>query len=119
MTGLEAKHYPTDVYNNFTPAQKAKHSQLMNPGKIPGSGPAKGARGGTGATASGMTNQIAEFKTDMSSAATAISDFTAATQKRAANDKESDLTGDSGWGRPRGDNRDNPALACQGKKPKN
>jgi hypothetical protein len=113
VTGIEAKHYPTDVYNGFTPAQKAKHWQLMNSGKTPGTGPAKGARGGTGATASGMTNQIAEFKTAMSSAATAIADFTAATQKRAANDKESDLTGDSGWGRDRGNNRDNPALGHQ------
>jgi hypothetical protein len=85
----------------------------MHPGKIPVTGPAKGARGGTGATASGMNHQIAEFKKAMSSAATAISDFTAATQKRAANDKESDLTGDSGWGRNRGNNRENPALAHQ------
>ena len=118
VTGIEAKHYPTDVYMTFTPAQKAKHWQLMHPGKTPGSGPAKGTRGGTGATASGMTNQIAEFMTAMSSAATAISDFTAVTQKRAADDKESDLTRDSGWGCP---NRDNPALGRQdsaGNKPK-
>jgi hypothetical protein len=119
VTGIEAKHYPTDVYNTFTPVQKAKHWQLMHPGKTPGSGPAKGTRGGTGATASGMTNQITEFKTAMSSAATAISDFTAATQKHAADDKESNLTRDSGWGCP---NRDNPALGPQDlatKKPKN
>ena len=113
VTDVEAERYPTDVYNSFTPAQKAKHWQLMNPGKTPGIGPAKGARGGTGATASGMNHQITEFKTAMSSAATAISDFTAATQKRAANDKESDLTGDSGWGRDRRNNRENPALARQ------
>jgi hypothetical protein len=69
VTGIKAKHYPTDVYNGFTSAQKAKHWQLMNPGKTPGSGPAKEARGGSGATASGMTNQITEFKTAMSSAA--------------------------------------------------
>ncbi len=58
----------------------------------------------------------------MSTAATAISDFTAATQKRAADDKESDLTRDSGWGRLRDNNRDNPALGRQDsvtKKPKN
>ncbi len=87
MTGIEAKHYPTDVYTTFTPSQKAKHWQLMHPGKIPGTGPATGARGGTGATASGMNHQIAELKTAMSSAATAISNFTAATQKRAADVK--------------------------------
>ena len=120
MTGIKAKRYTTDVYNSFTPAQKAKHWQLMNPSKTPRSGPAKGARGGTGATASGMNHQIAEFKTAMSFAATAISDFTAPTQKRAADDKESDLTRDSGWSCP-GFNRDNPALGRQdsaGKKPK-
>ena len=114
MTGIEAKHYPTDVYNGFTSAQKAKHWQLMNPGKTPETGPAKGARGGTGATASGMTNQIAT--------ATSITDFRAATQKRAANDKESDLTGDSEWGCDRDKNHGNPALGCQDsatKKPKN
>ena len=69
---------------------------------------------------SDMNHQIAEFKTAMSSAATAILDFTAAIQKCAADDKESDLTKDSGWGRP-GFNRDNPALGRQdsaGKKPK-
>jgi hypothetical protein len=120
VTGIEAKHYLTDICMTFTPAQKAKHWQLMHPGKTPGTGPTKGARGGTGATVSGMTNQIAEFKTAMSSAATAILDFTAATQKRAADDKESDLTRDSGWSCP-GFNRDNPALGRQdsaGKKPK-
>jgi hypothetical protein len=98
VTDVEAKRYRPKIYNNFTPAQKAKHWQLLNPGKTLGSGPAKGARGGTGATASGMNYQIAKFKTAMSSAATAILDFTAATQKRTANDEESDLTGDSGWG---------------------
>ena len=60
-----------------------------------------------------MTTQIAELKTAVSSAATAISDFTAATQKRAANDKESDLTEDREWGCDRCSNRDNPALGCQ------
>jgi hypothetical protein len=113
LTDVEAKRYPTDVYNSFTPAQKAKHWQLMHPGKIPGTGPAKGARGGSGATASGMTNQITEFKTAMSSAATAISDFTSATQKRAANDDNLDLTGDSRWGRNCSNNHENPALAHQ------
>jgi hypothetical protein len=48
----------------------------------------------------------------MSSTATAILDFTAATNKRTA-DEESDLTGDSGWGRNRDNNHDNPALARQ------
>ena len=113
MTDVEAKRYPTDVYNSFTPVQKAEHWQLLNPGKTPGSEPAKGTRSGTGATASGMNHQIVEFKTAMSSAATAILDFTAGTQKHTANDEESDLTGDSGWGCPRGNNRDNPALAHQ------
>jgi hypothetical protein len=60
-----------------------------------------------------MTSKIAAFETAMSTAATAISDFTAATQKRAADDKESDLTRDSGWGRARDTNRDNLALGRQ------
>jgi hypothetical protein len=88
VTDVKAKIYPPEIYNNFTPVQKAKHWQLRNPGKTPGSGPAKGARGGTGATASGMNLQIAEFKTAMSSCATAILDFTAATLKRAADDEK-------------------------------
>jgi hypothetical protein len=60
-----------------------------------------------------MNHQITEFKTAMSSTATAISDFAAATQKRTGNDEESDLTRDSGWGRDRGNNHENPALASQ------
>ena len=118
MTGIEAKIYPTKICNTFTPAQKAKHWQLLNPSKAPGTGPAKGARGGAGATAPGMTSQIAEFQSAMSTTATAISDFTAATQKRTADDEDSNLTGDSGWGR----NRNSPALGRQdsaSKKPKN
>ncbi len=31
LTGIEAKHYPTEIYLTFTPAQKAKHWQLMHP----------------------------------------------------------------------------------------
>ena len=108
MTGIEAKRYPTEIYNTFTPAMKAKHWQLLHPGITPGTGPAKGTRGAP--PAPGMTSQISEFQSAMSTVATAISDFTAATQKRAANDEESDVTGDSGWGRP---NRDNPALGRQ------
>jgi hypothetical protein len=116
VTGLEAKIYPPEIYNTFTPAQKAKVWQLRNPGRTPGTGPAKGARGAV--PAPGMTSQIAQSHSAMSTTATAISDFTAVTQKRAADDKESDLTRDSGWGR----NRDNTALGCQDsatKKPKN
>ncbi len=99
MTDVQAKIYPADIYNSFTPAQKAKHWQLRN-----------------------MNHQIAEFKTAMSSAATAISDFRAATQKRPADEDGSDLTRDSGWGHDRGSNRENPALGRQdsaAKKPKN
>ena len=119
VTNVKAKRYPTKVYNNFTPAQKAKHWQLMNSGKTPGSGPTKNSKSGSGAPASGLGLLVAEFKTTMSSAASAILNFTDATNKRTA-DKESDLTGDSGWGCPCGNNRDNPALARQdsGKKPR-
>ncbi len=89
---------------------KAKHWQLKYPDQVPGPGPAKSNRGGT----TGLTSQIAEFKTAMSTAATAISKFTATT-KRAADDEESELTKDSGWGRP---NRENPALGRQETVPK-
>ena len=123
VTDVEAKRYPTNVYSTFTPAQKAKHWQLLHPEQTPGSRPTKNSRNGTGATASGLTNSIAEFKTDVSSAATAILNFTDATNTQS-DDKESDMTRDSRWGRPSGDNcdnRNNPALACQdpGKKSKN
>ncbi len=111
MTGIKAKRYPMAIYNTFTPAMKAKHWQLMNPGQTPGTGPAKGTRGT--APASGMTSQIAEFQTAMSTAVTAISDFMAATQKHAADDEESDLTRDSRWGCLCDNNRDNPALGRQ------
>ena len=109
VTGLEAKNYPDEIYNAFTPAMKAKHWQLKYPDQVPGTGPAKSTRGDT----TGLTSQIAEFKTAMSTAATAISDFTATT-KRAADDEESELTKDSGWGR----NRDSPALGRQETVPK-
>ncbi len=112
MTNIEAKHYPTKVYNTFTPAQKAKYWQLMNPGKTPGSGPTKSLRSGPDANASGVGLLVSEFKTAMSSAVTVVLDFTAATNKRTAN-KDSDLTGDSGWGCSRGNNHNNPALARQ------
>jgi hypothetical protein len=122
VTRIEAKRYPTEIYLTFTPAMKAKHWQLMHPGQTPGTGPAKGARGGAAAPAPGITSQIAEFTSAMSTTATAISDLTAAAQKRAADDEESDQTRDGGWGCPCGDNRDNPALGRQdsaSKKPKN
>jgi hypothetical protein len=68
-----------------------------------------------------MTSQIAEFQSAMSTAATGISDFMAATQKHTADGEVSDLTRDSGWGHLRHNNRDNPALGRQDsatKKPK-
>jgi hypothetical protein len=90
VTGIKAKRYPTAIYNTFTHAIKAKHWQLLNLGQTPGTGPAKGAKGA--APASGITSKIAKFQSAISTAATAISDFMAATQKRAAEDEESDLT---------------------------
>ncbi len=52
MTGIENKIYPTEIYNTFTPAQKAKHWQLKFPGQTPGTGPAKATIGA--ATAPGI-----------------------------------------------------------------
>ena len=94
VTNIEARRYPTKVYNTFTPAQKTNYWQLMNPGKTPGSGPTKSSTRGPGATAYGVSISVAEFETAMSFAATAILDFTAETNKRTA-DKDLDLTKDS------------------------
>ena len=66
VTGIENKIYPPDIYATFTPAQKAKHWQLRYPGQTPGTGPAKGARGA--APTPGMTSQITEFQSAMSTA---------------------------------------------------
>jgi hypothetical protein len=35
-THIQAKRYPPDEYKNFTPAEKQRHWQLMNPEKKPG-----------------------------------------------------------------------------------
>jgi hypothetical protein len=117
MTDIENKHYPPKIYSKFTPAQKAKHWQLHNPGVTPGSGPPKSTKTGSSETA---TVSVAVFNSIMSSAVTAISELTAATQKRTA-DESLESTGDDGWGHDGGGNHNNPTLAHQeaGKKPKN
>ena len=99
------KHYPDEVYAKFTPAEKAKHWQLRNPGKERGTGPTGGRKSGVSVT------NVSNFATAISSAVSAISvliDMTKRANKEGTND---DPPTDQS-------NRDNPALAHQTKKTK-
>ncbi len=80
MTTLKKKHYPTSMYNKFTPAKKAKLWQLKNPGKTPGSGPSGRKTNKFSATVAERTFTV----TAISAAALAISELTAATAKKTA-----------------------------------
>ncbi len=104
VTDVEKKRYSDEVYAKFTPAQKAKHWQLMNPGKEHGVGPTGGKK--TDRT----TTNVSEFATALSSAVLAISALTDATNKRTAAKEASDDDTSP--------NRANPALARQSKKTK-
>jgi hypothetical protein len=108
VTNIENKQCPTKIYNTFTSAQKAKHWQLCNPGKTPGSGPTKSTKSGSGAPASAVS--VSEFKTAMSFTVTAIFELTAVANKRNA-DESLESISEGGWGQPHSDNRDNRALA--------
>jgi hypothetical protein len=103
VTTVENKHYPEAEYAKFTPAEKAKHWQLRNPGKERGTGSSGGRKSGISAT------NVSDFASAISSAVSAISALSDTT-KRTADDME--LDDDS-------TNRKNPALARQPpKKPK-
>jgi len=106
---IEAKRYPTEVYAKFSPAQKAKHWQLMNPGMERGVGPT-GAKKTNTASAN-----VSELTAAVSSAVSAMSALTEATAKRSAADEASEELDPAGWGNP---NRNNPALARQIKCPR-
>ena len=111
MTNIENKHYPLDMYNNFTPAQKAKHWQLRSPGTTPGRGPTKSTKTSAGAAAS---VSVTEFDSVVSFAVTAISELMAATKKRTAADEAASADDDK-WGCVRSVNHENPTLARQKK----
>jgi hypothetical protein len=103
ITTVENRHYPKEEYDRFTPAEKAKHWQLRNPGKERGTGSSGGRKSGISAT------NVSDFASAISSAVSAISALSDTT-KRTADDME--LDDDS-------TNRKNPALARQPpKKPK-
>ena len=93
------------MYAKFSPAKKAKHWQLRNPGKECGTGSTGGRKSGVSAT------NVSNFATAISSAVLAISALTITTKrtnKEGTNDDPS--TNQS--------NRNNPALARQTKKTK-
>jgi hypothetical protein len=58
VTTVENKHYPASVYNKFTPAKKAKHFQLSNPRKIPGTGPSGRKTNKSSVTVAELTTAI-------------------------------------------------------------
>jgi len=92
------------VYAKFTPAEKAKHWQLRNPGKKRGTGSTGGKKSGVSAT------NISDFATAISSAVSAISVLSDTTKRANEEGTDDDPTDQS--------NRDNSALACQTKKTK-
>jgi len=99
VTTVENKHYPEEVYAKFTPAEKANHWQLRNPGKERGTGHASGRKSGVSVT------NVSDFATAISSAVSAISalsDTTKRTNEEGTDDVPTDQS-----------NRNNPALARQ------
>jgi len=103
VTTVENRHYPSAEYDKFTPAEKAKHWQLRNPGKERGTGSPGGRKSGISAT------NVSDFASAISSAVSAITALSDTT-KRTADDMELDDDPT---------NRKNPALARQQpKKPK-
>ena len=104
VTHIENKHYPPEVYANFTLAEKAKHWQLRHPGQERGTGPPGGRKSGV------STTNVTDFATAISSAVSAISALTDTT-KLANEEGTDDAPNDQS-------NRDNPALARKTKKTK-
>jgi len=93
------------VYAKFTPAEKAKHWQLRNPGKECGTGSTGGRKSGVSAT------NVSDFATAISSAVLATSALTDTTKRANEEGTDDDPPTDQS-------NRDNPALARQTKKTK-
>jgi hypothetical protein len=105
VTHIENRHYPDEEYLKFTPAEKAKHWQLRNPGKERGTGPAGGKKSGVSVT------NVSDFATAISSAVSAISALSDTTKRANEDGTDDDHPDDQS-------NRDNPALARQTKKTK-
>jgi len=105
VTHIENKHYPPEVYANFTPAEKAKHWQLRHPRQERGTGPTGGRKSGVSAT------NVSDFATAISSAVSAISALTDTTKRANEEGTDDDPPNDQS-------NRDNPALTHQTKKTK-
>jgi hypothetical protein len=104
VTTCKAWYYSPEDYAKFTPAKKQKLFQLMRAIK---------ATRNSGKT-NNSSGTLAELRTaisTVSAAASAISELTAATTKRAAAEcrktYDSDAIGKPEWGR----NRNNPAVA--------
>ncbi len=97
VTTVENKHYAEAEYAKFTPAEKAKHWQLRNPGKERGTGSSGGRKSGISATT------VSDFASAISSAVSAISALSDTTKRTSDEEMPND---DS-------TNRKNPALARQ------
>jgi hypothetical protein len=105
VTTVENKHYPEEVYAKFTPAEKAKHWQLRNPGKECGTGPTGGRKSGVSAA------NVSDFATAISSTVSAISALSDSTKRTNEEGTDDDPPTNQS-------NHDNPALARQTKKTK-
>jgi len=105
VTTVENKHYLEEVYAKFTPAEKAKHWQLRNPGKERSTGPTGGRKSGVSAT------NVSDFATAISSAVSAISALSDSTKRTNEEGTDDEPPTDQ-------PNHGNPALACQTKKTK-
>jgi hypothetical protein len=104
VTTVEARYYSPDEYAKFTPAKKQKHFQLMHAAKAERS-PAKTSN--SSATVAELTTAVSA----VSAAALAISELTAASTKRAANECGDTNDSDAIVVPPCGRNCDNPAIA--------
>jgi hypothetical protein len=117
VTTVKNRYYPVSEYNKLTLAKKAKHFQLKNPRKIPGTGLA----GRKAKKGSASVTESTSVVTSVSAAALAISELTAATTKQTSadeggtNDDGQNVGTNSQWGR----NRVSPTIAGrQGSVPK-
>ncbi len=119
VTTVENRWHPSSKYSKFTPPKKAKHYQLKNAGKIPGTGPCRKTNKTN--KSSVTVSKLTTASSAVSMAALAISELTVATTKRTTaedggtNDDDQIAATNSIWGQ----NRDKPAIAgYQGSMPK-
>jgi hypothetical protein len=104
VTTVKNRYYSTSEFNKLTPAKNAKHVQLKNPRKIPGTGPS-GRKTNKSNKSSASVAELMSAITTVSAAASAILKHTAATTKRTAadeggtNDNDQNVGTNSQWGR--------------------